>query len=398
MSARYSPRLLPYLAGAIALVLLLAGITIIGARMGGDSARYTEGGSAMVSSLAAGHPEQVPPVYWIYTVPMLLIGAGHLLLGASLPLTFVILNCVLFSGIVALQFHIWNRIVRVRSLSAATAVFALVAGLGLMMGLPYVPLWNYFVLSEILFLAVVAWLWYAMVDAVLTNDRSRWNRAGLIAAAAVPVRPEGPLVAGFWLGARLHAQATGTSRRLIEVGMFLVPALIALAIFPAFAYAKTQGADLPWFLAPDLLVGYFRNGVVVLERHETYLASPQSYLDFVWISLVRLAYFFLPVYSSYSFAHKVVSTTWSFFAAAFVIAGFRYLRRAGGEHVTLALLTVWFAWILGLMRTIFVVDYDWRFQLPPLVGAWIVGGCGILSICKTGEATVIDADLHPSGV
>jgi len=397
MMAPYPTRRLPYLAGGLSLALLLVGVAVVGPRIGGDTPRYTEGGAALWSSLIAGDLQRVPATYWIYTVPMLIIGGGHILFGDRLPLIFVLLNCILFSGVVVLQFSIWNRIVQLRSLPRAAAAFVIVAGLGQIMGLPYVTYWNYFVLSEILFLAVVACFWSPLVDAVLGNDRQRWRRAGVFAAIAVPVRPEGPLVAGVWLGARVYANATGVFRRFIEAGMFLVPGLCALALFPAFAYSKTQGADVPWFLAPDLLVGYFRSGVVVIARPETYMPAPDSYLEFVQISLVRLAYFYLPFYPGFSFLHKVVCVIWSCCMATFVIAGFRYLRRAGGRHVRLAVLAVWFAWIFGLMRTVFVVDFDWRFQLPPLVAAWIVGGCGILSICQAAESSIKEGAVLETG-
>jgi hypothetical protein len=373
------PRLLAYATALIAFVVLASLGIVVGPRMGGDSSGYIDGGRMFWANLLAGRPGDVSPTQWLYAVPMLVIGGGSWLLGTSFPPAFVALNCGVFAVMVWLQVRTWQRLVPVNAQDVRGLIVAVACGLGLITGLPYVPYWNYYILSDVLFLGWVGFFWFALVRTLVNELRHGWSLTAAIAAAAMLMRPTAFMLVGFWVMARLYAASRGRSAaRWIVPALFVAPALYALLVFPWLVYEKGRGAPVPAAMAPALLVSLFHDGVVVGARFETYRPKPVEYGDFVAIAVARLAYFYIPVRAGYSALHKILSVGWACLAVALISIGWNFLRRTGGAYASVATLALLFCWLFALGHAMIVVDYDWRYQLPPMIAAWTLGGCGVI--------------------
>ena len=109
----------------------------------------------------------------------------------------------------------------------------------------------------------------------------------------------------------------------------------------------------------------------------TYLAPPVAYLDVVRLSLMRLVYFFFPLRVGYSPRHNIVLILYTPMLVAFGWLGWRELLRRGAAHASLACLLIAFTFDFGLFHSMTYVDFDWRYQVPAMLSAFVIGGFGV---------------------
>lgn len=356
-------------AGACA-ALLLAGLVAYGPHEGGDTTRYVAYGRELWHALANVQLPDLPASAALYLAPSLVIGAASIAFGEGFALACVLLNIALFSCLAACLFAVWGR-----AWDEPPGVVAIVGGLFLLLGNPDVVVWNYFVLSDVMFLFLVAALWYGVALAMTTGARAAWWGAALIAAAALVCRPTAPPLVASLLGAILLWRASegrGHGRTLVALGV--IPALGALLLWPVLVYLAAAEGTAAGSLVPDLLLGHYQAGTVIVDRPETAHVAPRGYVDFVAITLDRFASFYIPLRRGYSVAHNVLVGA---YALGFGLALWSGWRRLASRWPALAEAAALSALYFGLFHAMVVVDFDWRYQLPAMVPLWLVAGYGL---------------------
>jgi hypothetical protein len=358
----------PAVASVLAFAILTAGLAYRGPRDGGDTSRYLDYGRRLW---------RISPASWFadptfdafavtYFVPNLIIGGAERLFGPAYALAVVLLNIIFFSLIVLCCFKVWH-------LEWKNArVGHVLVGLTILLGCSDVVLWNYYVLSDVTFLLFVALFWFYLFPAAVENHRSGWWSAFAIALVSALVRPIGIFNVAFWFVARWYKAVRPTLQ--VWIGVTVVPFVVAAFVWPSMLYLKSRGVSWAAPLVSDELFRWYQIGAVVCNRPETYLQPPVQYLDYVHITVYKLFYFFFPFRGGYSSAHNLMLALYFPLLLWLALSGWRRLTRLGQGYATLAALLGLFSYYSGLFHSMSYVDYDWRYQVPAMLSAWLLAG------------------------
>jgi hypothetical protein len=365
----------------LSLAILTAGLALVGPRAAEDTRRFLTVGHRLWSALLGSSTAQ--SVTWdvfttMYLFEHLVMAAGDALFGNAFPLLFVVVNIVLYAFAVYLCFRIWAMIAPFTS-ARATAVALLV-----LFGCVDVPMWTFYLLGDVTFFFLLAAFWFLLARAVLFGGTRGWALALVVAAVAALVRPTAIVVIAFWFtaAAYMFLRARGVGPRTIATVFLVVPFGVAEFVWPYFVYrVAANGGHAPVLRAAfDELLPWYLNGSVVCDRLETYLAPPVVYLDFVRLTLVRLLYFFFPLRTGYSVAHNMALVLYAPMLVGFACVGWRQLRKRDTAHASLAFLLLAFMYYFGLFHSMTYVDYDWRYQIPAMLSAFVLSGIGIARV------------------
>jgi len=256
--------------------------------------------------------------------------------------------------------------------------------------------WIHFALSDPSFMAITFAVYYLFwLLSISTEKRSTLVRRLSLCIALVFLalfyRPTGlPLiiVGGLAYLSKLMLKNGGAIERarLTRRGAAAL-GLIAFAAIVLHAYFMKEPSSWPLSFASDWihrLSEEYHQGYVVTQRPETYTLNPSSLLDYVFITLKKLAYFFSPLSYSFSFAHKVANL--AFFVPVYLLA----LLGAVQLFRSSALLPVtqwWASWIallwtasFALFHAVQQIDYDWRYRLPCMLPLVVLSVSGFRSL------------------
>jgi hypothetical protein len=363
------------------LAILTAGLALVGPRTAADTRRYLDVGHQLWNALLGRTALQ--SVTWdvfttMYLFQHLVMAAGDELFGQMFPVMFVVTNIVLYAAAVYLCFRVWALI------APLTSPRAIAAALAVLFGCVDVPMWTFYLLGDVTFLFLLAAFWFFMTQAVLFGDRRSWTIALAVAAGAALVRPTAVVVIAFWFTAAgyMFLRTRGVSHTMVAIVFIVVPFCVAEFAWPYVVYrVSANGGQAPVLQSAFAeLVPWYLNGSVVCDRPETYLTPPVAYLDFVRLTLVRLLYFFFPLRAGYSLAHNMALALYAPMLVALASVGWQQLRQRDRTHASLAFLLLAFMYYFGLFHSMTYVDYDWRYQIPAMLSAFVLGGIGVARV------------------
>ena len=365
-----------------AFLLSIAVLTVAFARVGPhaaeDTRRYLDVGHQLWRSLLG--TGSTTAVTWdvfttMYLFQHLVMAAGDGLFGVAFPPVFVVMNIVLYAATVYLCFRLWELITPI------TNARAVIAALVVVFGFVDVPMWTFYLLGDVTFLFLVSVFWFYLAHAVLFGSGRSWSLSLAVAVGAALVRPTAIVVITFWFTAAafIYMRARGFHRATLVLAFIALPFIVAEFAWPYVVYwIAANGGQAPVMRSAFAeLMPWYLNGSVVCDRLETYLAPPVVYLDFVRLTVVRLLYFFFPLRAGYSVAHNLLLALYAPMLVAFGWLGWRELVQRGAAHASLAFLLIAFMFDFGLFHSMTYVDYDWRYQIPAMLSAFVIGGFGV---------------------
>ena len=253
--------------------------------------------------------------------------------------------------------------------------------------------WIHFVLSDTSFMGLSFILYCLLCTSFISpthrNTKSlglAWGHFGVVILLTVALfyRPGGVpllLVAGLALIFRQSLNRGAQRASLARRGGVLFCLLAATAIL-VHAYLMKNPESWPFSFASDAvqkLSANYHRGEVIDGRPETNIFNPNSWFDFIHITLTRFVYFFFFFVKPFSFIHKVGNFVFFVPTYAFAfLAGFKVFQK--NRLSAQAWWSCWIAllWIASyaLFHSMLRIDYDWRYRLPcmlPLIVMACVG-------------------------
>jgi hypothetical protein len=370
-------RFSPLVAWALALCCLLAGLAVFGTDLGGDANRYVGTGRQLWKGIL-GDAEFGPLTVWqlFYFIPNLLISAGDRWIGEAFYGVSIGLNMAVFSTMIALLFALWMHYSK-RPPGWRFVGLALIFMFGLT---TEVVRYNYAAYSsDILAMSWIGVCWYMLGHAVLRSSTRHWVGAFAVAAVALFLRPTGVVVMSLVIAAALYVGLHWRLRSPIVLAAVLIvlPALFAVAIWPYIITLNMEGVVWADRVVPNDVYNKYIGGVVVGIRPDTYVVNPDSYGDFIEITLRRFSYYFIPLRSGYSLPHLAVNIAYIAYLWFLLYSGWRSLRAAGPPAARLAFVVVLGSYYFGAFHAMTFVE-DWRYELPLWPGLWLLAGFGLL--------------------
>jgi len=223
-----------------------------------------------------------------------------------------------------------------------------------------------------------------------------WVGCLCMSIAAFFTRPSGLVLLGFvgiaWVVSSFWAVKVS---RWLLLAVVAVPTTFALVFWPYVMCDQFNNGGWNISFYPSYIAGLYSDGVVVVDRPETYLANPTSYFDFIAIAVFRFVYYLIPLRSAYSNIHNIYLLVYMAFLVFMVVRGVKVLggQGVGGEvlRFLLPLLVLYYA----LFHSLFFVE-DFRYQLPAVVAFWALAGFGAVGDIKNDDERVKIGNRQPA--
>jgi MFS family permease len=369
-------RALPVAISACIALVYAAFILQSGERISSDTKTYSKWADSLLATrfnyrefLTTEHFVVPPALYlgWITVVAV-----SKLLLGSAWTKGIVFLNW-LSAAALAYALTKANSRFTASTLVGIAATLLFTTSLDVLIFLPYV-------LSDVVFMGLSSAV--LLIGLFLSSDTlfpGSWRLKMLfigtaIVAVACVFRPTAaPLVAYWSAGVFLTfrkqltaAQAWAMLAMLAVVAGVVIVGHAALMKDPA---TWTRAAQSGWI---RLLSDESHKGIVVFGRPETYVAPPQEHLDFVKLTLAKLAYYFAPWVPGYSRFHVLAGAF--FFLTVYALSLVALFRSPRWRLIWLLVIYVGaFSLFHGLQQ----IDYDHRYRLPILPALIVLSALGL---------------------
>lgn len=139
--------------------------------------------------------------------------------------------------------------------------------------------------------------------------------------------------------------------------IFLVAPLLFTILYYYIDINFADNDKVIWLFAK------IKNGVVILNRPETWVQPPETFFEFVHLYFVRLLQFFTPYAEGFSIIHNILNLI-QFVAVFFSVIIWVLI---GGKFKFLDscfLMILIFSLIVALFHAFTQIDYDWRYRFP----------------------------------
>lgn len=383
---RLSQSSLPWIAFICSLTLLTVGVIFYGYRISVDTHWFVENGIYLWNWLLAPETEPLDQGRLLkmkaYIIPSLFLGGAHLL-PSGLANSFIIgMQIFMYSTVVFVCFRIWQLVEHPPQYKLPW----LIGGLFITFGLVDVPIWTYWLLTDITFFFWSALFMYALVLAIIGESGKHWWTSLILAIVALIVRPTGVCLPFIWFATLLFwiiYRKTGRNWLPFLI-VVLVPATLVIFIVPWLYLLDQGGYQFPdWFEKSIIGQNFaeastlFNKGIIMANREGATFENPSSYLDYVSIVLLRLYYHYVPFRHGHSILHHITNII--YFPTALILAayGLKELIQRNQRCLYMAAVIMIFAVYFGLLHSVTLLAFSWRYQVPATLCMWLVAGFGL---------------------
>jgi len=346
----------------------------------------------------------VVPTY-LYLGWITVVALFKITLGPAWPKGIVTLNYCLT------VLAIWGALDLVKRTTVRSSC-VVVAGLLLLIAYDLLH-WVGFVLSDVSFTALSFGVFYLLCVTSTATERTSFLTVKHVVCVALVIlalfyRPTGAplvLVGGItYLTSRLIKSKCDVKRASMALRIALGLFLIGIGTVVVHAYLMKNPSSWPVSFSSawiGRLSEEYHQGYVVFQRPETYVPNPTSLLDYIFITLKKLAYFFSYAAHSFSFTHKLANLV--FFLPAYalsLLAAINLFRK----NSLLSLKEWWVAWLavlwicsFALFHSMQQIDFDWRYRLPCTLQLVVLSAIGfkILISNRSGFIALLKNQSRP---
>ncbi len=404
----FSDGSLPKLAFGVSVVLLAMGAVFYGIQVSVDTQWFVKNGLYLWRWLLDPDAESLDYDKFqqmrAYVVPSLLLGGAELLPSAISSGFIVGVQILMYSVVVSICFQIWQ----LDGQRSRPQLLFLLGGLFITFGLVDVPIWTFWLLTDITFLLWMALFVWALVLSITSGCRVCWAGSLILSILALIVRPTGVCLPFIWAAtAMFWVSYRRAGRSLLPlVILLIVPVALAVFVVPLMFLVDQNGHPFPAWFEKSVVGQAFSQasdlagrGTVVANRDDTTFYSPSAYFDYVSIVLSRLYYHYVPFRHDHSMAHQITNII--YFPTALMLAayGLKYLLQRNEQMVGVAAIIIISSVYLGLFHGITLLAFSWRYQVPATFCLWLAAGFGMKYILGKANQPLRSAvgGHHPIG-
>jgi hypothetical protein len=292
---------------------------------------------------------------YIYTIPVLLIALSKFFFGTEWQYAFMIFNLILvfFSLII---FSNSLLMLKVRPLIISLAMPLLTLSVDLLT-------WPRYILTDVIFSFLIMLSIYLMIKGII-KDKFDFLPLFFIIILLFLSRPTSlPFIFAIVVFIVMLKIKINHSPKLILLFIFM------LFIFTPFIFAilyQLMKINLNSNAQVIFLIEMIEAGMVIHDRPETWVDTPNTFIDLVYIYFMRFLFFFKPYAESYSIIHIVLNSLQTFFIFLSLTIWVLITVNSKAIHKTVALI-LFISFSVAAFHTFTLIDYDWRYRFPILM-------------------------------
>ncbi|MDB3975569.1 oligosaccharide repeat unit polymerase [Candidatus Pelagibacter sp.] len=289
---------------------------------------------------------------FFYTVPVFIIAVFKFFFGSGWQFAFFILNLVLvlFSIIIFTKSLL---ILGVRSILVSLTMPLIAISVDLLT-------WPRFILTEMIFTFLVILVTYIVIKGIIRN---KYNYL-LLFFVTVLILISRPTSLPIIFAIVSFVTISGFQ-------IFNKPKIILLIVFPLFIFTSFMLALVYYFIQFNFsdntqllfLSQMVKDGMIIHDRPETWVASPTKFFDVVHIYFLRLLNFFNPYAESFSIIHIILNSLQIFFILISIVIWSFLNDNIKSVNKTIVFILI-VSYSVATFHAFTLIDYDWRYRFP----------------------------------
>lgn len=292
------------------------------------------------------------PNLFFFSIPVILIAICKLIFVNEWQFAFLLLNLVfvLFSIIIFINILL---LIKVRPLLISLTLPLIAISVDML-------IWPRFILSDVIYTFVVILSVYFIVDIIVKN-KINLIKLFLIIFLLLSSRPSSiPVIFSILLFIFISSFKTFIIKKHIK--LFLLSICISTPFVLGFAYLLLE-YNFNENPKVEYLINMVNSGMIIHDRPNTWVDTPNSFIDIVNIYYLRILNFFNPYASTFSVLHIILNSIQIVLVLLSII-----LWLVSVNYDTNKDKVFWFILLLSLSVSAFhsftLIDYDWRYRFP----------------------------------
>ena len=356
----------------------------IGFRMSSDSEAFSRWSDNLISLKFNLYQYYIENTFgnpnFIYTIPIILISFAKLIFGSSWQYSFMIFNLIL----VFFLFIFFTKILfllNVRPLVISLSIPLLALSVDLLT-------WPRFILSDTIFTFIVLLTIYFIIKNFV-EEKQNYVSLILLIILLIFTRPTSlPYILSIIFFLSIAKFKIKYNPKLILLFifslLFLTPFIFALL----YQIMKTYLNSTPQVI---YLVEWVESGQIIHDRPETWIKSPSTFFELVYLYFMRILFFFNPYLQSFSKIHNILNSFQSLIVLLSISTWLFLNEKYYTFNKTIALILVT-TFFVAAFHAFTLIDYDWRYRFPVIIPLIIIFPISveifIIKITKLSKANI----------
>ncbi len=292
------------------------------------------------------------PSLFFFLIPVLFISLFKIIFINEWQFAFLLFNLVLvlFSLIIFIKSLI---ILRVRPIIIILTMLITVTSVDILV-------WPRFILSDMIYAFLVIFATYSVVK-IIINNKINYLMNFLIIFLLLASRPSSiPVVSAIIFFAIIYKFQIFSVKKNILIFLATITFFAPFFLAIVFSFIELNFTDVPKI---EFLTNMVKKGMIIHDRPDTWVDSPNDFIDVIYIYILRLINFFNPYASTFSILHIILNV------AQILIILLSILVWLFSKNITqiqdktfffIIILTVFVA----TFHSFILIDYDWRYRFP----------------------------------
>lgn len=297
---------------------------------------------------------------YLYTIPIVLIAIFKLIFETTWQSAFVIFNLilVLFSLIL---FSKSLLLLKVRPLIISLAIPLLTLSVDLLT-------WPRYILTDTIFAFLIILIVYFIIKSLVKKESYYFLFIFFILILFFTRPTSIPFIfvtTVFLLVSRL---------KINYVPKIVLSIILSLFIFTPFLFTflyQLMQTNLGENAQALFIIGHVERGVIIDDRPETWLNTPKVFLDYVFLYLFRLLYFFIPYVKSFSTIHIIINLIQPIIVFLSLAIWIKLGNKFDNMNKSIALV-LFISFCVAAFHSFTLIDYDFRYRFPIIMPLMII--------------------------
>ncbi|MDC0940396.1 hypothetical protein OAR76_02605 [Candidatus Pelagibacter sp.] len=315
---------------------------------------------------------------FFYIFPIFLIALSKLSFGAEWQNAFMAFNLilVLFSLIL---FSKSLLLLKVRPLAISFAIILLTLSTDLLV-------WPRYMLTDMIFSFLIMMIIYLMIKNIVKEKFNYYHLIFFITLIFLSRPTAFPFILTIILFISILKLKINFRPKLISLSFFLLIIFIPFVLAIFYQLMSVHFNENPQAV---FLIKMVDAGMIIHDRPETWVSSPNSFLEIVNLYFIRFMFFFAPYVKSFSVIHIILNSLQTFFVFFSIFVWFFLGERYKliNKTVTLILLI---CVSVAAFQAFTLIDYDFRYRFPIIMPLIIIFPISIELLIKKIEERLLN--------
>ena len=288
---------------------------------------------------------------FFYMVPVFIIALMKLIFVNNWQYAFITLNLILiFFSLVIFSKSL--LLLKVRPLVIALTMPLLVLSVDLLV-------WPRYILSDTIFSFGILLIVYFLIKNIVI-EKFNYFLIFLIITLILITRPTSiPFITAiiFFI---LVFNKNNYNKNLIILIIFSIIVLTPFILAIFYQFMENNLSENRKVIS---LMKMVQAGMIIHDRQETWIESPDTFFDLTYLYYTRFLYFFAPYVKAFSKIHIILNLLQAVVILFSLIIWLFLEQKYYSINKTLALILI-ISVFVGAFHSFIIIDYDWRYRFP----------------------------------